>query len=176
VVARRFAPENALLATTAAVMDEMTSARAAPILIQGNEGQAVQLAPCCGPLPGDPIIGGMRLGQGLVVHTADCPVAQRAQAREPERWVPVAWDTQTSKHFSTRLDIVARNERGVLGRLAAEVSAADANIMHVTMHDDAVSTVILHLTVQVDSRTHLAQVIRAIRHVPQVQKIVRVKG
>ncbi|PTN43117.1 hypothetical protein DAI43_34000, partial [Achromobacter xylosoxidans] len=69
-----------------------------------------------------------------------------------------------------------RNERGVLGRLAAEVTAADANIMHVTMHDDAVSTVSLHLTIQVDSRKHLAQVIRAIRHVPQVQKIVRVKG
>ena len=71
---------------------------------------------------------------------------------------------------------ITRNERGVLGRLAAEVTAADANIMHVTMHDDAVSTVSLHLTIQVDSRKHLAQVIRAIRHVPQVQKIVRVKG
>jgi (p)ppGpp synthase/HD superfamily hydrolase len=176
VVARRFAPENALVATTAAAMDEMTAARAAPILIQGNEGQAVQLAPCCGPLPGDAIIAGVRLGQGLVVHTADCPVAQRAQAREPERWVPVAWDSQASKHFSTRLDIVTRNERGVLGRIAAEVSAADSNITHVTMHDDAVSTVLLHLTVQVDSRKHLAQVIRAVRHVPQVQKIVRVKG
>jgi GTP pyrophosphokinase len=176
VVARRFAPENALMATTAAAMDEMTAARAAPILIQGNEGQAVQLAPCCGPLPGDAIVAGVRLGQGLVVHTADCPVAQRAQAREPERWVPVAWDSQASKHFSTRLDIVTRNERGVLGRIAAEVSAADSNITHVTMHDDAVSTVLLHLTVQVDSRKHLAQVIRAVRHVPQVQKIVRVKG
>ena len=42
------------------------------------------------------------------------------------------------------------------------------------MHDDAVATVSLHLTIQVDSRKHLAQVIRAIRHVPQVQKIVRV--
>ena len=44
------------------------------------------------------------------------------------------------------------------------------------MHDDAVATVSLHLTIQVDSRKHLAQVIRAIRHVPQVQKIVRVRG
>ncbi|WP_144635743.1 RelA/SpoT family protein [Bordetella genomosp. 13] len=176
VVARRFTPDNPLVATTAAAVDEITSARAAPILIQGNEGQAVQLAPCCGPLPGDPIIAGMRLGHGVVVHTTDCPVAMRAQAREPERWVPVAWDNQTAKHLSTRLDIVTRNERGVLGRLAAEVTAADANIVHVTMHDDAVSTVSLHLTVQVDSRKHLAQVIRAVRHVPQVQKIVRVKG
>ncbi|WP_049054644.1 ACT domain-containing protein, partial [Achromobacter xylosoxidans] len=152
------------------------SARSAPILIQGNEGQAVQLAPCCGPLPGDPIIAGMRMGHGLVVHTADCPVAMRQRLREPERWINVAWDAHTAKHLATRLDIVTRNERGVLGRLAAEVTAADANIMHVTMHDDAVSTVSLHLTIQVDSRKHLAQVIRAIRHVPQVQKIVRVKG
>jgi len=176
VVARRFAPEHQLVATTAAAVDELTSARSAPILIQGNEGQAVQLAPCCGPLPGDPIVAGMRMGHGLVVHTADCPVALRQRLREPERWINVGWDAHTAKHLATRLDIITRNERGVLGRLAAEVTAADANIMHVTMHDDAVSTVSLHLTIQVDSRKHLAQVIRAIRHVPQVQKIVRVKG
>ena len=54
VVARRFAPEHQLVATTAAAVDELTSARSAPILIQGNEGQAVQLAPCCGPRPATP--------------------------------------------------------------------------------------------------------------------------
>ena len=176
VVARRFAPEHQLVATTAAAVDEITSVHNAPILIQGNEGQAVQLASCCGPLPGDPIIAGLRLGQGLVVHTADCPTAMRLRAREPERWVNVAWDADPAKHLSTRLDVITRNERGVLGRLAAEVTAADANIVQITMHDDAVATVSLHLTVQVDSRKHLAQVIRAIRHVPQVQKIVRVKS
>jgi GTP pyrophosphokinase len=48
--------------------------------------------------------------------------------------------------------------------------------MHLTMQDEAGATGVLHLTVQVDSRKHLAQVIRAMRHVPQVQKIVRVKG
>ncbi len=176
VVARRFAPENAIFATTAAAVDEITSSAAAPILIQGNEGQAVQLAPCCGPLPGDAIIGGIRLGYGLVVHMEECAVAQRQRAKEPERWIPVMWDTTTARHLSTRLDVTVINERGVLGRLAAEITEADSNIMHLTMQDDAAATGILHLTVQVDSRKHLAQVIRAIRHVPQVQKIVRIKG
>ncbi|WP_353147933.1 bifunctional (p)ppGpp synthetase/guanosine-3',5'-bis(diphosphate) 3'-pyrophosphohydrolase [Pollutimonas bauzanensis] len=176
VVARRFAPENALLATTAAAFDEIASATSAPILIHGNEGQAVQLAPCCGPLPGDAIIGGIRLGHGLVVHMEECAVAQRQRAREPERWIPVLWDSNTARHLSTRLDVTVVNERGVLGRLAAEITEADSNIMHLTMQDDAASTGLLHLTVQVDSRKHLAQVIRAIRHVPQVQKIVRLKG
>ncbi|HWL29838.1 MAG TPA: TGS domain-containing protein, partial [Burkholderiaceae bacterium] len=176
VVARRFAPENSILATTAAAVDEITSTTSAAILIHGNEGQAVQLAPCCGPLPGDAIIGGIRLGHGLVVHMEECAVAQRQRAREPERWIPVMWDTNTARHLSTRLDVTVVNERGVLGRLAAEITEADSNIMHLTMQDDAAATGVLHLTVQVDSRKHLAQVIRAIRHVPQVQKIVRVKG
>ncbi|MBB5214084.1 RelA/SpoT family protein [Parapusillimonas granuli] len=176
VVARRFAPENSLVATTAAAVDEITTAANTPILIHGNEGQAVQLAPCCGPLPGDAIIGGIRLGHGLVVHMDECAVAQRQRAREPERWIPVAWDINTARHLSTRLDITVLNERGVLGRIAAEITEADSNIMHLTMQDDASASSVLHLTVQVDSRKHLAQVIRAIRHVPQVQKIVRIKG
>ena len=176
VVARRFAPVHPLVATTAAAADEIAQAHSSSIRIQGNEGQAVQLAPCCGPLPGDTIIAGVRIGHGLVVHTSDCPVAQRARNKEPERWIDVVWDTETAKHFSARIDVTAHNERGVLGRIAAEVAQADSNIVHVTMQDDSTSTVVVNLTVQVDSRKHLAQVYRAIRRVPQVQKIVRVRG
>ncbi len=176
VVARRFAPENAIVATTAAATDEITSAHATPILVHGNEGQAVQLAKCCGPLPGDAIIGGIRLGHGLVIHMADCPVALRQRSKEPERWIHVAWAADTARHLNCRLDVTIINERGVLGRLAAEVTDAGSNITHMTMQDDAAASGQLHLTVQVDSRKHLAQVIRSMRHVPQVQKIVRVKG
>lgn len=176
VVARRFTPDHPLIATTAAADEAMLSARTAPITIHGNEGQAVQLAPCCGPLPGDSIIAGIRIGHGLVVHTNDCPQALRARAKEPERWVDIAWDNETAKHFSARIDIMANNERGVLSRIAAEVAQADSNIIHVTMTDDAMSAIMLNLTVQVDSRKHLAQVFRSIRRIPQIQKIIRVKG
>jgi GTP pyrophosphokinase len=176
VVARRFAPDHPLIATTAAADEEMTAARTMPIQIRGHEGQAVQLAPCCGPLPGDVIVAGIRVGHGLVVHTSECPVAIRARMKEPERWVDVVWDEETAKHFSARIEIMATNERGILSRIAAEVAQADSNIINATMHEDAIDTVMLNLTVQVDSRKHLAQVFRSIRHVSQVQKIVRAKG
>jgi len=107
---------------------------------------------------------------------ADCPVALRQRNKEPERWIPLAWGSNTARHLSTRLDITLLNERGVLGRLAAEVAEADSNIVHLTMQEEFGASNLVHLTVQVDSRTHLAHLIRAIRHVPQVQKIVRVKG
>jgi len=176
VVARRFAPEHPLIATTAAQLDALSSARAAPILIQGNEGQAVVLSACCGPLPGDEIIAGVRVGAGLIVHTSDCPVAKRAREREPERWVAVAWDAGVTRHFPARIDVTALNERGVLARIAGEIAQADSNIMNVTMHDDAGESFVLSLTVHVNDRTHLARVFRAIRRVPQVRRIVRIKG
>ncbi len=175
VVARRFMPDGDPIAITAAQAENIAD-NAAPIRIQGNEGLAVQLAPCCTPIPGDAIVAYVRLGHGLVVHTEDCPNSRRQRAREPERWLDVAWDDQTSKHFTTRIDVVVRQERGVLGRIAAEISAADANITHVSMQDEASSTVAIHFTVQVENRQHLAQVIRYLRRVPQVQRIIRIKG
>lgn len=176
VVARRFTPLHPLIATTAAELDVLSAARAAPILIQGNEGQAVVLSPCCGPLPGDNIVAGIRVGTGLAVHTADCPVSKRARQREPERWINVAWDTNTARHFPARIDITALNERGVLGKIAGEIAQADSNIMNVNMNDDTSESFLLSLTVQVNDRNHLARVYRAIRHVPQVRRIVRSKG
>ena len=176
VVARRFAPLHPLIATTAAELDVLSAARAAPILIQGNEGQSVVLSPCCGPLPGDNIVAGIRVGTGLAVHTANCPVSIRARQREPERWINVALDTNTARHFPARIDVTALNERGVLGKIAGEIAQADSNIMNVNMNDDTSESFLLSLTVQVDDRNHLARVYRAIRHVPQVRRIVRSKG
>jgi len=176
VVARRLAPDHALIATTAAAVDEQTAVTSSPIVIHGNEGQAVQLAQCCGPLPGDSIMGVIKAGHGLVVHRSECSVAKRQREKEPERWTPVVWDTETARHLSTRLDVTVLNERGVLGRLAAAVTDSDSNIIHLNMPEEGEATAQLHLTIQVDSRDHLAQVIRNIRQIPQVQKITRVKG
>ncbi len=177
IVARRFAPDSDMIATTAAAVDEVTSVQSAPILIQGNEGQSVQLSPCCSPIPGDALVAFIRTGHGLVIHTADCPTARRLRARGPERWLEnVAWDEHTAYHFNVRVDVIARNERGVLGRIAAEVTAADSNITHVTTQDDAVDTITMHLTLQVENREHLARVFRYLRRIPQVRRIIRVKS
>jgi (p)ppGpp synthase/HD superfamily hydrolase len=121
-------------------------------------------------------VAGIRVGTGLAVHTADCPVAKRARQREPERWVKVAWDANTARHFPARIDVTALNERGVLGKIAGEIAQADSNIMNVNMNDDTSESFVLSLTVQVNDRNHLARVYRAIRRVAQVRRIVRVKG
>jgi GTP pyrophosphokinase len=145
------------------------------ITIRGTEGLAVQFAPCCRPIPGDPIIAQIKKGQGLVVHTHDCPAIHPFHF-DPEKWVDVQWDAVPGRLFDVNVRLTAANQRGVLARLAAEISEADSNIDHIETEERATSayTTIVFM-IQVRSRMHLAQVFRRLRRIPEVVRLSRLK-
>jgi GTP pyrophosphokinase len=145
------------------------------ITIRGTEGLAVQFAPCCRPIPGDPIIAQIRKGQGLLVHTHDCPAIHPFHF-DPEKWVDVQWDPSPDRLFDVNLRLIAANQRGVLARLAAEISEADSNIDHITTEQAASPTYSsIVFTIQVKNRMHLAHVFRRLRRIPEVVRISRLK-
>ncbi len=146
-----------------------------PILIRGSEGMAVQLAHCCRPIPGDPIIGVIKKGQGLVVHLADCPSISVRGRGERAKWVDVEWERDSGKLFEAAIKIEAENRRGVLAKVAAEIAEAGSNIQHVTMDDEHGVYTSLYFTLQVSNRVHLARILRALRHIPEVVRISRVR-
>jgi hypothetical protein len=94
----------------------------ASLVIRGTEGMAVQFAPCCQPIPGDPIIGSIWKGKGLVIHTHDCPAIRKARSAKPTKWIDVEWEPEPGKLFSVRLLIMVQNTVGALGRIATEIS------------------------------------------------------
>ena len=146
------------------------------VIIHGSEGMAVQFAHCCRPIPGDPIIGLISKGQGMVIHTHDCPVVNKAR-HDPERVLDVAWDTETRKLFDVSIKTVVANQRGVLARVAAEIAEAGSNIQNVAVDpgDDS-SYTNMFFTLQVSNRLHLASIMRRLRRIPEVIRLTRVKG
>jgi GTP pyrophosphokinase len=145
-----------------------------PIVISGSEGAAVQLAPCCMPIPGDRIVGHLRRDQGMTVHTTECEVAKRQRSKDADRWIAVEWDTELNRRFDCQLQILVHNDKGVLARVAAEIGESDANITYVNMDDDKDKSMMqLRFTVQVDDRIHLARLIRNVRRIPSVARVVR---
>lgn len=143
--------------------------------IYGNEGAAVQLAPCCQPIPGDRIIGQLKRDQGISVHAIDCDIAKRQRAKEPDRWIPLVWGAELTRRFDTRVKILVRNEKGVLAHVAAEIGESDANITYIGMDDDNKDPLLkqVRFTIQVEDRVHLAHLMRNVRHVPGVARILR---
>jgi GTP pyrophosphokinase len=144
------------------------------ITIQGTEGMAVQFAKCCRPIPGDPIIGVIKSGQGLVVHTHDCPTLRRGRSGS-EQWLDVVWDKNISRAFDVSIKLIVANQRGVLAKVAAAISEAESNIENVSFANEGEYTA-LHFTLQVNNRLHLANVMRSLRKIPEVVRIIRVKS
>src|SRR5207344_2175998 len=145
------------------------------VTIRGTEGMAVQLASCCRPIPGDAIVGSMKKGQGLVVHASECTVIERSRKKEPEQWIDVEWDPRTSRLFQAAINVTVENQRGVLAKVASEIASAASNIDSIAMDEDRTVFTTMHFVLEVANRRHLARVMRALRRLPDVKKLARVK-
>ncbi|AZP13909.1 RelA/SpoT family protein [Undibacterium parvum] len=153
------------------------SSKPEPVIIYGSEGVSVQLASCCLPIPGDGIVGQLKRDQGLVVHTDYCDNAKRLQVKEPDRWIDVNWGDDLNRRFDCRITAMTNNERGALARIAAEIGESDANISHVSIEDGQANDITnIHFTIQIEDRTHLARLMRNVKHLSGVSKIWREHG
>ncbi|NDY91533.1 RelA/SpoT family protein [Ideonella livida] len=164
------------LARYAAGGEEAGATPPSLVVVDGSEGTGVSLATCCRPIPGDEIQGYLGRGEGLVVHTGDCGVARRLSARDKELWIPVAWSEEPVRQFDTDVQVLLRNDKGTLARLAAAVASAEADIHHIDMGDEARGeTAELRMRLSVRDRQHLADVLRTLKRSPSVLRASRVK-
>jgi guanosine-3',5'-bis(diphosphate) 3'-pyrophosphohydrolase len=70
-------------------------------------------------------------------------------------------------HVRSQHPVVAKNVRGVLARLAAEIADTGSNIVNVSMDEDTGEATTLFFTLQVTDRIHLALILRALRRIPK---------
>jgi guanosine-3',5'-bis(diphosphate) 3'-pyrophosphohydrolase len=148
---------------------------AGSVTIRGTEGMAVQLATCCRPIPGDAIVGSIKKGQGLVVHATECGAIVRSRRNEPDQWIDVEWDARITRLFQAAIHVTVENQRGVLAKVASEIAEAGSNIDSITMEEDRAVFTTMHFVLEVANRQHLARVMRALRRLPDVQKITRTR-
>ncbi len=146
---------------------------ASPLVIRGTEGMVVNLANCCKPIPGDPIIGLFNPGKGVVVHHQSCNNVAESK-KNNRNWLEVAWASETEGQFVVEIRVELLNQRGALATIASVISQMDSNIEHVVMEDHDGHTSTDYLKISVHSRLHLANVIRKLRILPVVLKIARV--
>ncbi len=152
---------------------ETAEAAPAPSLtIRGGEGAVVAFGRCCRPIPGDPIVGFVSTGRGVVIHHRDCKNVASFR-KQADKWVDVEWEPGVEGEFVTVIAVDVVNQRGALATLAAAISSCGSNIENVAIdeRDGMVTTVRFTLTVR--DRRHLADVMRALRATDPVQRITR---
>lgn len=142
------------------------------VVISGSEGMVINFARCCHPLPGDPVVGHLSVGKGLVVHRSECKnLGDRKN--DPEKLFALEWSDSIDEDFPVALRIEIESRRGLVAELAGVVTDADANIERIGIEERDARLSIVNLTLSVKGRVHLARIIKRIRNLPNVGKITR---
>ena len=146
-----------------------------PLVIKGSEGMVTRFSKCCRPIPGDPVVGVITGGRGMMIHTQAC--RNIADDKYPvENCIDVQWEPGLDEEFPVEISVIVEEHRGVLARVATIIGDTDSNIENVGIEerDGLTNNLLFRLTVH--NRQHLARVMRRVRSLPSVIKITRTKG
>jgi guanosine-3',5'-bis(diphosphate) 3'-pyrophosphohydrolase len=155
--------------------DEQAPALEGPLAIRGTEGLVLNYAKCCTPIPGDPIVGHLSAGKGMVVHLETC--RNIADVRHnPDKCIQLSWSKDVTGEFNVELRVELEHQRGLIALLAGSVNAADGNIEKIGMDERDGRISVVQLVVSVHDRVHLARVIKKLRAIKGVTRITRVKA
>ena len=140
------------------------------VVVDGSDNASVQYGQCCHPLPGERIVGYLGRGEGLVVHTHNCTVAQRLQHKDSERFIAVEWSDEPVRSFESSIVVTVLNGKGVLASVAAAITSAQADIKLVSMSDEVSGqqAIDLRFLIAVQDVSHLESVLTTLQRLPAV--------
>ena len=146
------------------------------VVLDNPNTASIRYSHCCRPVPGDPILGYLGHGEGLIVHHAFCANAKRLQKKDADRFINVEWSEESSQHlFESGVVITIKNNKGVLARVAGELAALNVDIRHVDMDDEtAMDTTDLRFIIAVHNLEQLESALRNLSRIPTVVRAIRI--
>lgn len=170
-----FAVANLLVHVEQRKLSEDSKKSTLPVVIDPSNGLLLQYARCCHPIPGDPILGYVSPGKGLVIHRETCRNLLEIR-KNTEKCMPLSWSSSVRREFPVELKVEITPERGFIAALASRVTQADATIEKISVDEKDVYTSIVDLVLTVRDRVHLADILRRARSLTNVRRIYRVKN
>ena len=144
-----------------------------PLLIKGTEGVSINFARCCLPIPGDNIIGHLSKVKGLVIHRRKCHHLGTF-IKESSRWIGAEWSDDIEHELSTEITVHAKHKPGSLAAIAGKLADNGCNVEQVSLateYED--ETIDIQFQIQVSSRKDLADIMRGIKSMGNVEKVTR---
>lgn len=140
------------------------------IIVDGVDNIQVNLAKCCKPIHGEPIIGYITKTQGISIHRIDC----HNVVDKNERLIQASWNDKTNNVYKTDLVIEVDN----VGNYLLDIISTGALIK---VYVDAVEShqiedkVIYDITVKVNDYDELVEYIKELRKLPFVINVYKKK-
>lgn len=139
------------------------------IIVAGIDDILVTLANCCKPVKGDPIIGYITKGEGILVHKKDC-----INIKKSMRLIDVKWNYASDSSYYTDLSVTVASGNNQLLDIITKAGQKDVYIDAITLDSD-VTYPKYSLTVKTVNKEQLDNFISELKSLNTVIEVVRKK-
>ena len=142
------------------------------IVVVGHNDLLASLAKCCGPVPGERIVGYITRGRGISVHSESCPNV-RNLLYDPDRQIQVAWAGQKSTSYAIELEVVADDRPGLLADLTQAIAGEGSNIRRIEARSEETRKGYVSVSLETSDLKHLEKILSRLKAVVGVREVIR---
>ena len=144
------------------------------ITIEGVGNLLTQIAGCCKPVPGEPIVGFVTHTRGGSIHARACPEYLLLAQDDPARTVDVQWQARETGAYPVDILVRAWDRTGLLRDITAVLANEQVNVTGVqTQSDKQDGTATMRLTLEVPGLSKLSRVLTRIEQLPNIMEARR---
>jgi RelA/SpoT family (p)ppGpp synthetase len=147
------------------------------VLVEGKKTKILySYAKCCNPIPGDPVIGYITIGEGIKIHRKTCPNLIRISENDPSKLIPVQWPEGEGNLFVAGLTVMGEDSPGLLNEIShAIVAYQNTNIKSININTND-STFEGNVTLYVHNLEHLQRIIERLKKLKGIYSVERFEG
>lgn len=160
-------------------VDKFTSyarATGGHIVVDGETTKMlISYSKCCNPIPGDPVVGFVTVGEGIKIHRRNCKNLLQAITRDPEKVVDIQWPEIENNSFIVGLVLRGEDSPGILNTIShLVVSYKNTNIksINIDTHDNMFEGTV---TLYVNNLQHLSGIIEKLKKIKGVYSVARME-
>jgi len=146
------------------------------LTVDGMNDLLINLAKCCNPIKGEPIVGYVTRGKGVMVHAKECKNVDNL-LYEAERRVNVEWTRASGRTFRVRLTVYSDDRLGMLNQITSILFAENSNIQSLETREDNErgEGKIIDVTTDVRDKKQLEKITATLRRISGVRNVDRIQ-
>ncbi len=149
------------------------------IVVKGTHDVSVRFSKCCGPIPGDEIVGFITRGRGISIHRTDCVNVLSMGEEDRARLVEAEWEMPEEKaqeKYLAEINIYADNRTGLLADISRIFTERKIDLRGINSRTSKQEVATISLDFEIGSKEELRSLIEKLRQVENVIDVKRTTG
>jgi GTP pyrophosphokinase len=151
------------------ISDEILNDQVLQVTVEDEKNMMIRFARCCQPIVGDPIIGYVSRGRGIIIHRKNCSNLKNIPDFA-ERKIDTEWENANT-FLVKRFMIEARRSATLFSEIESAVRKHQGHLIEGRLEETKTDHLSGFFTMKLDDKDDLKKVMKSIRAIPSVYSI-----